>query len=41
MFGIGLQEMLIIGMLCLMMVGVPLIIIAVVLWVKRKNRGDG
>jgi len=39
MFGIGLLEMLILGMLCLMTVGVPIIVIVVVLWINRKNRG--
>lgn len=36
MFGLGQYE-LIIGMLCLVMVGVPVIIIAVVLSVNRKG----
>ena len=37
MFGIGMQELLIIGMLGLVMVGVPVIIIAVVLLGNRKG----
>ncbi len=38
MFGMpGPLEMLIMGLLCLMMVGVPVIIIAVVLLVNRKS----
>ncbi|MEO8498385.1 MAG: hypothetical protein ABI614_25260 [Planctomycetota bacterium] len=38
MFGMGMQEVLIVGMMTL---GVPAIIIAVVLSVSRKHRGDG
>ncbi|MDA1055822.1 MAG: hypothetical protein O3C40_35985 [Planctomycetota bacterium] len=41
MFGMpGHLELLILGLLCLMMVGVPTIIVAVVLWINQKNRGD-
>lgn len=36
-FGIGFQELLISSMLCLVMVGVPVIIIAVILLVNRKG----
>ena len=36
-FGVGIMELLIIGMLGLMIIGVPVIIIAVVLLVNRKG----
>lgn len=36
-FGVGMMELLFIGMLCLMMIGVPVIIIAAVLLVNRKG----
>ena len=37
----GHIELLIIGLICLMMVGIPVVIIAVVLLIIRKHRGDG
>ncbi len=39
-FGMGPLELLLIGMMCLGMIGVPVIVIAVVLWVNRTNRDD-
>ena len=42
MFGMpGHLELLIIGMLCLLTVGVPIIVLVIVLWVTRRNRDDG
>lgn len=36
----GHIELLLIGMICLMMIGVPLVIVMVVLWLNRRGRDD-
>jgi len=36
----GHLELLIIGMICLLTVGLPIFILVVVWWIIRKNRGD-